>query len=233
MIVRQLRTRKCGWRGIFVVVGMILACCILCGCKSLIAKRGFRYYQRGWYGRSIDTFTYYLTHTEEDEENRALRAGSFFYRGLCKTELGWSEGAIEDYKEAYSREPDFFFASFNLGVEYVRKSEYKVALQYLRAAWKSVLKAERGELEDSLLWNRRTYPTDKEYAFYYYGMVLVACGEHDEFNALMDETKLFSCTKRSPAEMQSLFRKIWLGEVSFAVGQECVEQKLARLNRHK
>lgn len=216
-----------------IVLIVFLTTLALCGCKSLIAKRGFRYYQRGWYGRSIDTFTYYLTHTDESEENRAMRAGSFFYRGLCKTELGWSEGAIEDYKEAYLREPDFFFASFNLGVEYVRKGEYKVALPYLRAAWKSVLKAEQGELEDSLLWNRRTYSTDKEYAFYYYGMVLVVCGERNEFNALMDKAKSFSCTKNSPAEMQSLFRKMRLGDISFTAGQELVEQRLVRLIRRK
>ena len=211
------------------IVGLLL----FCGCETAPLFRGYRWYCRGAYGVSIQTFTYYLEHSRDRPNNREERAAGFFYRGLAKTELGRSREAMDDYRDALLRVPDFFYASFNLGVEHVRLQEYDLALPMLRTSWASVLKAGRGELDESLLWNRKVFPRDRAYCFYYYGMAAVMCGEIDELGELLREAESFEFKEKRAADAREVFRRIVSGELSLEEGREEVNSWLKRLGGKK
>lgn len=182
---------------------------------------------------SIRTFTYYLEHSRDRAGNREERAAGFFYRGLAKTELGRGREAIDDYRDALLRVPDFFYASFNLGVEHVRLHEYDLALSMLRTSWASVLKAGRGELDESLLWNRKVFPRDRAYCFYYYGMMAVMCGEVGELGELLHEAEAFEFKEKKVFAAREVFRRIANGELSLEKGREQVVSWLRDLDGKK
>lgn len=182
---------------------------------------------------SIQTFTYYLEHSRDRPNNREERAAGFFYRGLAKTELGRSREAMDDYRDALLRVPDFFYASFNLGVEHVRLQEYDLALPMLRTSWASVLKAGRGELDESLLWNRKVFPRDRAYCFYYYGMAAVMCGEIDELGELLREAESFEFKEKKVSDAREVFRRIAAGDLSLEKGREQVASWLRDLGGKK
>lgn len=202
---------------------------VLCGCETAPLFRGYRWYCRGAYAQSIAAMTYYLEHSRDRDGNKEERAAGFFYRGLSKTELGRSREAIADYEEALARIPDFFYASFNLGVEHVRLHEYDRALPALRKAWASMLKAGRGELEESQLWNRKVFPRDRAYGFYYYGMVAVMCGAVNELGTLLRESEALAFPVKSASESREVFRRIVSGELTLEEGRRQVESWLKGL----
>ena len=202
---------------------------VLCGCETAPLFRGYRWYCRGAYAQSIAAMTYYLEHSRDRDGNKEARAAGFFYRGLSKTELGRSQEAIADYEEALVRIPDFFYASFNLGVEHVRLHEYDKALPALRKAWASMLKAGRGELEESQLWNRKVFPRDRAYGFYYYGMAAVMCGAVNELGTLLRESESLAFPVKSVSEARDVFRRIVSGELMLEEGRRHVESWLKGL----
>ncbi len=206
---------------------------LLNGCETAPLFRGYRWYCRGAYGVSVRTFTYYLEHSRDRSSNKEERAAGFFYRGLAKTELGRSREAIDDYRDALLRVPDFFYASFNLGVEHVRLHEYDLALSMLRTSWVSVLKAGRGELNESLLWNRKVFPRDRAYCFYYYGMAAVLCGEVDELEKLLREAESFEFKEKKVSDAREVFRRIANGELPLEKGREQVVSWLKDLDGKK
>lgn len=220
---------KCLSFWIVSIIGVFL----LNGCETAPLFRGYRWYCRGAYGQSIRTFTYYLEHSRDRSNNKEERAAGFFYRGLAKTELGRGREAIDDYRDALLRVPDFFYASFNLGVEHVRLHEYDLALSMLRTSWASVLKAGRGELDGLLLWNRKVFPRDRAYCFYYYGMATVLCGEVDELGKLLREAEAFEFKEKRAADAREVFRRIVSGEMSLEEGREEVNSWLKRLGEKK
>ena len=206
---------------------------VLCGCETAPLFRGYRWYCRGAYAQSIAAMTYYLEHSRDRDGNKEARAAGFFYRGLSKTELGRSREAIADYEEALARIPDFFYASFNLGVEHVRLHEYDRALPALRKAWASMLKAGRGELEESQLWNRKVFPRDRAYGFYYYGMAAVMCGAVDELGTLLRESEALALPVKSASEAREVFRRIVSGAFTFEEGRRQVESWLEGLESRR
>lgn len=206
---------------------------VLCGCETAPLFRGYRWYCRGAYTQSIAAMTYYLEHSRDRDGNKEARAAAFFYRGLSKTELGRSREAIADYEEALVRIPDFFYASFNLGVEHVRLHEYDRALPALRKAWASMLKAGRGELEESQLWNRKVFPRDRAYGFYYYGMAAVMCGAVDELGMLLRESEALAFPVKSASEAREVFRRIVSGELMLEEGRRQVESWLKGLESRR
>lgn len=203
---------------------------LLNGCETAPLFRGYRWYCRGAYGVSIRTFTYYLEHSRDRANNKEARAVGFFYRGLAKTELGRGREAIDDYRDALLRVPDFFYASFNLGVEHVRQREYDLAFSMLRTSWASVLKAGRGELDESLLWNRKVFPRDRAYCFYYYGMMAVVCGEVGELGKLLREAETFDFKEKKVSDARAVFRRIANGELPLEKGREQVMSWLMALD---
>ena len=202
---------------------------VLCGCETAPLFRGYRWYCRGAYAQSIAAMTYYLEHSRDRDGNREERAAGFFYRGLSKTELGRSRDAISDYEEALVRSPDFFYASFNLGVEHVRLHEYDKALPALRKAWASMRKAGKGELEESQLWNRKTFSRNRAYGFYYYGTAAVMCGAVDELGALLRESEALAFPVKSASEAREVFRRIVSGALTLEEGRRQVEAWLKGL----
>lgn len=203
------------------------------GCETAPLHRGYRWYCRGAYSQSVETLTYYLEHSSDCDGNKEARAAGFFYRGLSKTELGLNRDAINDYREALLRVPDFFYASFNLGVEHVRLHEYDLALSMLRTSWASVLKAGRGELDGSLLWNRKVFPRDRAYCFYYYGMAAVMCGEVGELGKLLREAETFEFKEKKVFGAREVFRRIADGDLSLEKGREQVASWLRDLDGKK
>lgn len=199
---------------------------VLCGCETAPLFRGYRCYCRGAYAQSIAAMTYYLEHSHDRDGNKEERAAGFFYRGLSKTELGRSREAIADYEEALARIPDFFYASFNLGVEHVRLREYDKALPALRMAWTSMLKAGKGELEESQLWNRKVFPRDQAYGFYYYGMTAVMCGAVNELGTLLHEADSIAFPLKCASEARETFRRIASGALTLEEGRHHVESWL-------
>ena len=206
---------------------------VLCGCETAPLFRGYRWYCRGAYAQSIAAMTYYLEHSRDRDGNKEARAAGFFYRGLSKTELGRSREAIADYEEALVRIPDFFYASFNLGVEHVRLHEYDRALPALRKAWASMLKAGRGDLEESRLWNRKVFPRDRAYGFYYYGMAAVMCGAVDELGTLLRESEALAFPVKSASEAREVFRRIVSGALTPEEGRRLVESCLKGLESRR
>ena len=206
---------------------------VLCGCETAPLFRGYRWYCRGAYAQSIAAMTYYLEHSRDRDGNKEARAAGFFYRGLSKTELGRSREAIADYEEALVRIPDFFYASFNLGVEHVRLHEYDRALPALRKAWASMLKAGRGELEESQLWNRKVFPRDRAYGFYYYGMAAVMCGAVDELGTLLRESEALAFPVKRASEAREVFRRIVSGALTPEEGRRLVESCLKGLESRR
>lgn len=213
-----------------VVSAAILAVSlVLCGCETAPLFRGYRWYCRGVYAYAIKDITYYLEHSRDRDGNKEARAAEFFYRGLSKTELGMCREAIADYEEALVRIPDFFYASFNLGVEHVRLHEYDKALPALRKAWASMLKAGRGELEESQLWNRKVFPRDRAYGFYYYGMAAVMCGAVNELGTLLRESEALAFPVKNATEAREVFQRIVSGELTLEEGRRQVESWLKGL----
>ena len=206
---------------------------VLCGCETAPLFRGYRCYCRGAYAQSIAAMTYYLEHSRDRDGNKEARAAAFFYRGLSKTELGRSREAIADYEEVLVRIPDFFYASFNLGVEHVRLHEYDKALPALRKAWASMLKAGRGDLEESRLWNRKVFPRDRAYGFYYYGMAAVMCGAVDELGTLLRESEALAFPMKSASEAREVFRRIVSGKLMLEEGRRQVESWLEGLESRR
>ena len=212
---------------------ILVASLVLCGCETAPLFRGYRWHCRGAYAQSIAATTYYLEHSRDRDGNKEARAAGFFYRGLSKTELGRSREAIADYEEALVRIPDFFYASFNLGVEHVRLHEYDKALPALRKAWASMLKAGRGELEESQLWNRKVFPRDRAYGFYYYGMAIVMCGTVDELGTLLRESEALAFPVKSASEAREVFRRIVSGALTLEEGRRQVESWLKGLESRR
>ena len=203
------------------------------GCETAPLHRGYRWYCRGAHSQSVETLTYYLEHSSDCDGNKEARAAGFFYRGLSKTELGLNRDAINDYREALLRVPDFFYASFNLGVEYVRLHEYGLALSMLCASWVSVLKARRGELDESLLWNRKVFLRDQAYCFYYYGMMAIMCGEADELETLLRAVDALEFKVKKIATAREVFRRIASGELSVEEGRNQVKSWLKEIDEGK
>jgi len=184
--------------------GMLL----IIGCETAPLHRGYRWYCRGAYGQAIETLTYYLEHSSDSDRNKEARAAGFFYRGLAKAEIGRIQDADADYREALSRVPDFFYASFNIGVGHIRLQQYDLALAMFRKSWNSILKAYRGELEDSLLWNRKVFSRDSAYCFLYYGMALVMCEEIDELGTLLKESNTLTFDVNKESVMREVFIRL-------------------------
>lgn len=174
-----------------------------------------------------------LDHSSDREGNREARAAGFFYRGLSKTELLQSREAIQDYEEALLRVPDFFYSSFNMGVEYVRLEDFTNSLSAFRRSWNSILKAGRGELDDSLLWNRKVFSRDRAYCFFYYGMAAVMCGQFNELEELIGNSRDFTFTQPQVVEARTLFEKIIKGELTREEGRLQVEAWTMSLNEKK
>lgn len=214
--------KECRMKCLSFWIVSIIGVFLLNGCETAPLFRGYRWYCRGAYGQSIRTFTYYLEHSRDRSNNKEERAAGFFYRGLAKTELGRGREAIDDYRDALLRVPDFFYASFNLGVEHVRLHEYDLALSMLRTSWASVLKAGRGELDGLLLWNRKVFPRDRAYCFYYYGMAAVMCGEVGELGKLLREAETFEFKEKKVFGAREVFRRIADGDLSLEKGREQV-----------
>jgi len=203
----------------------------LWGCATSSLHRGYRWYRRGAYEQSIKTFTYYLEHSSDCEENSEARAAGFFYRGLAKSEMGKEYEAYSDYTEAIRRVPDLFYASFNMGIWHIRQRQYDLASSMFRKSWDSMLKAGRGELDDSALWNRSSFTRDREYCFYYYGMALVFCGSADELAALLNESDDLIFQKKNVLVAREIFRKIVSREMTMAEARPQVESWLCGIEK--
>ena len=202
------------------------------GCETAPLYRGYRWYRRGNYEQSIRTFTYYLEHSSDNSgNNEEERAAAYFYRGLSKTELGRGQEAVTDYKEALSRVPDFFYASFNLGVEYIRQQRYEMALQSFRTSWNSILKARRGELDESRLWNRNAFQQDGAYCFYYYGITIVMCGKIDELDSLLREGEVFAFNDKNIFSAREIFKRIVSESLTAEEGREFLKPKLEEIEK--
>ena len=208
---------------VLVFLGSLL---LLCGCATSSLHRGYRWYRRGAYEQSVKTFTYYLEHSSDCDENSEERAAGFFYRGLAKAEMGKGREAYSDYAEALRRVPHFFYASFNMGVWHIRQRQCDLASSMFRKSWDSVLKAGRGELDDSALWNRSVFSLDREYCFYYYGMALVLCGSIDELATLLNESNGFIFQKKNVSVAREIFQKIVSREMTTAEARLQVESWL-------
>lgn len=214
----------------FFLLVFIAGALLFCGCETAPLFRGYRFYCRGAYPQSVRAFTYYLNHSRDRKSNVEERAVAFFYRGLAKTEMRESREAIKDYEEALSRDSDFFYASFNMGVEYVRLANYEKALPSFAQSWSSILKAGRGELDKSRLWDRKAFPRDREYAFYYYGMSAVLCGEVKSVRKILEEARSFEFKQGEIVNAKETFSKIVSGEISQAAGRAHVEELLKKIN---
>ena len=204
----------------------------ICGCETAPLHRGYRWYCRGAYGQAIETLTYYLDeYSSDNNENKEARAAGFFYRGLSKAELGQIQEADVDYREALARVPDFFYASFNIGVGLIRQQQYDSALEMFRKSWNSMTKAECGELDDSLLWNRKVFLRDRSYCFFYYGMVLIMCGEIDEIGVLLKESERLTLKENRIIVARELFRKVFVRELTLKECRMKVESWLNDLEK--
>jgi tetratricopeptide (TPR) repeat protein len=168
-----------------VFLGLIIAC----GCETDSLFRAHRFFQRRQYDKAEWWFTYYLDKSEDREDNMEYRAAGYCWRGLARSALSKHEASISDYREALSRVPDCFYASFNLGVELLMSKRYGEAVDYFRCAWAGVQKAHKGELDDSKLWDRNTLDRDSEFCFQYLGMLLLKTRNIDGIKALLDDSK--------------------------------------------
>lgn len=219
-------------KNISVILSAIVAF-LFGGCETAPLYRGYRWYRRGNYEQSIKTFTYYLEHSSDNSANNEARAAAYFYRGLSKTELGRGHETVPDYKEALARVPDFFYASFNLGVEYVRQQRYEMALQSFGISWNSILKAGRGELDESRLWNRNVFQRDRAYCFYYYGITIVMCGKIDELDSLLRESEAFAFSDKNILKAREIFERIVSEGLTVEEGRECIKPKLKEIENGK
>ena len=138
-----------------------------------------------------------------------------------------------NYKEALSRVPDFFYASFNLGVEYVRQQRYEMALQAFRISWNSILKVERGELNESRLWNRNVFQRDRAYCFYYYGITIVMCGKIDELASLLREGEVFAFNDKNILSAREIFKRVVSEGLAVEEGREYLKPKLKEIENGK
>lgn len=205
----------------------------ICGCGPSSLHRGYRWYCRGAYQRSVNTFTYYLNHSSDGDKNCEERAAGFFYRGLAQSEMGKDCEAFSDYAEALKRAPDFFYASFNMGVGYIRQRQYDLACSMFCKSWESVLKAGRGELDDSALWNRSVFPRDREYCFYYYGMALVLCESIDKLSILLEESNKFVFQQKKVLVAREIFHKLVSQEMTIAEIHIQIESWLNDIEKKK
>ena len=164
----------------------------MCGCETDSLFRSYRFFQRQQYDKAEGHFTYYLTHTEDRDDNKEYRAAGYCWRGLSRSALKKHEEAISDYKEALLRVPDCFYASFNLGVELLILKRYGESVDSFRIAWAGIQKANRGELDNSKLWNRNTLNLDSEFCFQYFGMLLLRMRDIDGIKVLLEDLKRLS-----------------------------------------
>ena len=91
---------------------------------------------------------------------------------------------------------------------HIRLQQYDLALAMFRKSWNFILKAYRGELEDSLLWNRKVFPRDSAYCFLYYGMALVMCEEIDELGTLLKESNTLTFDVNKESVMREVFIRL-------------------------
>ena len=214
---------------ILALVSFVFAC----GCETAPLYRGYRWYRRGAYEQSVKALTYYIEHSSDSSRNKEARAVGFFYRGLAKAELGRIQEAEVDYMEALARVPDFFYASFNIGVGYINQKQYGLALAMFRKSWNSILKAGRGELDESQLWNRNVFFRDRAYCFLYYGMTIVMCGKIDELGVLLNESDMYTFEVKKVSMAQEVFRKISSRKLSIEEGCIYVESWLKDFEKRK
>lgn len=182
---------------------------MLYGCETDSLFRGYRFFQRRQYDRAVSQFTYYLNHSEDREDNKEYRAAGYLYRGLSQSTLGCHELAIADYKDALLRVEDCFYASFNLGVELLKMQEYEKSKMSFLKAWEGILKAKRGDLNDSQLWNRKTLDRDCEFCFQYCGMLLLKMRDLDGLNVLIEDFRKLSMKikRKSTREMLQIVKE--------------------------
>ena len=91
---------------------------------------------------------------------------------------------------------------------HIRLQQYDLAFAMFRKSWNSILKAYRGELEDSLLWNRKVFSRDSAYCFLYYGMALVMCEEVDELGTLLKESNTLTVDVNKESVMREVFIRL-------------------------
>ena len=173
---------------------IVCACFFVCGCETDSLFRGYRFFMRGQYDMAIKQFTYYLNHSDDRDDNKEERAAGFFYRGLAWSMIKHGESAIPDYEAALSRIQDYFYASFNLGVEYFQMQQYVKSQNYFMKAWIGVVKAKNGELDHSKLWNRKSLDIDCEFCFLYCSMVFARTRNLQGLRHLLEDSKAISMT---------------------------------------
>ena len=198
------------------ILFIFLCAIIICGCETDSLFRGHRFFQRGQYDRAVRQFTFYLEEDSIDRfDNREYRAAGYCWRGLANSALKNHELAISDYKEALVRVPDCFYASFNLGVELLILKRYRESVESFKIAWAGIRKANKGELDDSKLWNRNTLNRDSEFCFQYLGMLLLQKQDIDEIKVLLADSKKLSLqmNARSTKETLQIMEKAVKGEI--------------------
>lgn len=182
------------------------------GCIRNSLYRGYRFFGRHQYQSAIRQFTYYLDRAEGDEAEYV--AAGYFYRGLSWSALKKSDIAADNYRQAFSLVPYFFGASFNLGVENLRLGKFPESETCFKSSWQSMISAYRGELDKSLLWNRKTFKHDMESCYMYYGMVLVGLGKHDELKTLIATRKDIGIDNVAMDKADRLFNDALFGKIS-------------------
>ena len=84
-----------------------------------------------------------------------------------------------------------------------------------------------------MLWNRKDFPRDRAYCFYYYGMAAVMCGEIDELSELLREAESFEFKEKKVFDAREVFRRIAAGDLSLEKGREQVASWLRDLGGKK
>jgi hypothetical protein len=76
-------------------------------------------------------------------------------------------------------------------------------------AWEGILKAKRGDLNDSQLWNRKTLDRDCEFCFQYCGMLLLKMRDLDGLNVLIEDFRKLSMKikRKSTREMLQIVKE--------------------------
>ncbi len=95
------------------------------------------------------------------------------------------------------------------------------------------MKARRGELDESLLWNRKVFLRDQAYCFYYYGMMAVMCGEVDELETLLRAVDTFEFKIKKISTAREVFRRIVTKELSIEEVRNQVKSWLKEIDEGK
>ena len=108
-----------------------------------------------------------------------------------------------------------------------------MALQAFRISWNSILKVERGELNESQLWNRNVFQRDRAYCFYYYGITIVMCGKIDELASLLREGEVFAFNDKNILSAREIFKRVVSEGLAVEEGREYLKPKLKEIENGK